>query len=443
MTVAATDNDDPVVVLGFFAHPDDETLSAGSLLAVLSRHAHVHVITATRGEMGEQMGPMATRASADPQSLAMAREQEVKHACHHLGVASHTFLDGGTGRYVDSGMVWQDEQRVVALPDPQASPNAFSVIDPDEPARELARYIEELRPTVVLTEEAAGGYGHPDHIRCHEVMMRAVHMAAPRWRVPFVAFPVWEERRWRLATAELADYPNLPLVDEYGEALNLPDLQAPLRSGVREHPDLVLDIDTSTVLPQVLAAMRAHKTQVHQVTQVSGQHLGGWFALTNNDYKPIPTHAALMLEPGWGEVEGLHNLFKGFARSKKPQTSGVSRFFWYQPFLYAFALFTGVIVGFVGTFSHRTNPPWGLVVGLLAVLAGAVFNRSIGSMKTTLTYGLAALASVALILIFQRGGDVIVAEDAVGLAWIIGVNVIVGLYLLVQLRRKTQRKESS
>ena len=37
--------------------------------------------------------------------------------------------------------------------------------------------IRELRPQVVVTYDASGGYGHPDHIQSHRVTMRAIELA--------------------------------------------------------------------------------------------------------------------------------------------------------------------------------------------------------------------------------------------------------------------------
>ncbi|HLS01647.1 MAG TPA: hypothetical protein VK054_06650, partial [Beutenbergiaceae bacterium] len=110
----------------------------------------------------------------------------------------------------------------------------------------------------------------------------------------------------------------------------------------------------------------------------------------------------------------------------------------YTPFVYAFALFTGVLAGFVGTFSHRNIPPWGVIVALIASAAGAVFNRAIGTIGTTFVYGLAVIASVATVVTFQRGGDVVVAEDALGLSWMIGVNMVMLIVLFTQVRNKAK-----
>ena len=41
-------------LLSFFAHPDDETMLAGGILAILSKlGVEIHYLSATRGEGGE------------------------------------------------------------------------------------------------------------------------------------------------------------------------------------------------------------------------------------------------------------------------------------------------------------------------------------------------------------------------------------------------------
>lgn len=416
------------VVLGFFAHPDDETLSAGGLLAHLASRADVHVVTATRGEMGEVVAPEGQRATPDRAKLPVIRSAEVRCACAHLGVTSHEFLDGGDGRFKDSGMAWEDDRRIRAVADPQAPEGAFSTIDIEEPAQLLAQKITNLRPTLVLTEEPAGGYGHPDHIRCHDVTMRALQIAARSWVVPYVAFAVQEAQRVHSANVGLTVIPEVPRTDEYGLALRKPDLAASLPSAVS--PDVDLVVDTTAVTGAVANAMRAHRSQVHAVGEYSGPFLAGWYALTNNDLKPILTHVGLNLAPGWGTPEGLEKFFAslGVPMTSEPAEHRVKG---YGAFLYAFALFSGVVVGFAGSFAHRGSPPWGLVIALVGVLAGAVMSRTIGSAKTAFTYAAGLIGSVLIITTVRTGGDVIIVEDALGLGWLTGIFIFAFIGTLI------------
>jgi N-acetyl-1-D-myo-inositol-2-amino-2-deoxy-alpha-D-glucopyranoside deacetylase len=52
-------------------------------------------------------------------------------------------------------------------------PRSFWQADLDEAARRLAWMIRRYQPDVVTTYNDFGGYGHPDHIRVHDVTVRA------------------------------------------------------------------------------------------------------------------------------------------------------------------------------------------------------------------------------------------------------------------------------
>ena len=60
--------------------------------------------------------------------------------------------------------------------------HAYWQADLDEAARRLTWLIREYRPDVVTTYNKFGGYGHPDHIRTHDVAIRAFARAGdPKW----------------------------------------------------------------------------------------------------------------------------------------------------------------------------------------------------------------------------------------------------------------------
>ena len=83
------------------AHPDDETLATGALIAWLVASGHeVSLLTATRGERGEVVpGPLSHLAGTP--ALETHREGELAGALRVLGVARHAFLGdppAGPGR---------------------------------------------------------------------------------------------------------------------------------------------------------------------------------------------------------------------------------------------------------------------------------------------------------------------------------------------------------
>lgn len=153
-------------VVAVHAHPDDEAIATGGALSHLAaRGADVTVITCTLGEQGEVIGETYQQlVNDDADQLGGFRIHELISSLEVLGVSGQ-FL-GGAGRWRDSGMVG----------DPANDhPRAF-VHSGGEAVDQLAGIFDQLRPHVVITYGPDGGYGHPDHIRAHEI----THEAAAR-----------------------------------------------------------------------------------------------------------------------------------------------------------------------------------------------------------------------------------------------------------------------
>jgi LmbE family N-acetylglucosaminyl deacetylase len=118
------------------AHPDDESLGTGGILAkYASDGIETYLLMATRGERGwagdEKEYP-------GPDALGRIREAELKAAAKVLGLQDVTFLDYRDGE-VDRA-------------------------DPGEIVAKIARHLRRIRPDVVVTFDPFGSYGHPDHI---------------------------------------------------------------------------------------------------------------------------------------------------------------------------------------------------------------------------------------------------------------------------------------
>ncbi len=80
----------PAHVVVVAAHPDDETLGAGGLIAVLSAAgARVDVVVATAGEASHPGSSTTT-----PEQLAAVREREVREAVRHLAPGATVHLLG-------------------------------------------------------------------------------------------------------------------------------------------------------------------------------------------------------------------------------------------------------------------------------------------------------------------------------------------------------------
>jgi N-acetyl-1-D-myo-inositol-2-amino-2-deoxy-alpha-D-glucopyranoside deacetylase len=227
------------------AHPDDESIGTGATMArYAAEGARVTLVTCTLGELGEIIPPALRHLL--PDELGEYRIGELARACEALGVTDHRFL-GGAGRWRDSGMM--------GLPD-NDDPRCFWQADVDEAAAELARIIHEVTPDVIVTYDANGFYGHPDHIQAHRVARRAVELAKREVKFYATAMP----------RSVLAEAVKLPADSWFQQVTEL-------NIGVPDDK-VTTAIDATGYLAAKLAAMRAHETQI----TVDGE----FFALSND-----------------------------------------------------------------------------------------------------------------------------------------------------------------
>ncbi|HEY3470188.1 MAG TPA: N-acetyl-1-D-myo-inositol-2-amino-2-deoxy-alpha-D-glucopyranoside deacetylase [Amycolatopsis sp.] len=266
------------------AHPDDETITTGATIArYAAEGAEVTVVTCTLGEEGEVMADLPELAGLGAQAadqLGGYRVAELQRACAALGVSRHRYL-GGLGRWRDSGMAGT----------PSAShPRAFTGGSADEQAAQLAEILDEVQPQVVVTYDAFGGYGHPDHIRAHEITMAAAPRATS---VERVFHTVTSRDAVRAGLAALRDDDPIFDVPDDDELPTTPD------------EEITTTLDVAAYVPAKIAALRAHATQL---AVVDGDL--PYFALTNEIAQPILAEDAYVL--AHGPAEGAaHDLFGG------------------------------------------------------------------------------------------------------------------------------------
>ena len=123
-----------------FAHPDDESRIVGGALAQYARRGtRVAVWIATRGE--------AWRPGADPDEMAALRAREMAGAAQVLGLARlemRCYPDGG-----------------------------LSAVHPESLVDDVAAFLAEERPQVVITFGPEGRTLHSDHIAIHQAATAA------------------------------------------------------------------------------------------------------------------------------------------------------------------------------------------------------------------------------------------------------------------------------
>ena len=234
------------------AHPDDESIFTGATMArYAAQGARVTLVTCTLGEMGEIIPPDLRHLL--PDELGQHRVTELDRACAALGVTDHRFL-GGMSRYRDSGMM--------GLPDNE-DPRCFWQAHVDEAAVALAKVISEVSPDAIVTYDADGFYGHPDHIQAHRVTVRARELAGSAAALYATVMP-------RSVLERAVELP------EDSWFIRAADLSASV-------PDdaVTTEIDGAAYLDAKREAMRAHETQVtvdgdyFALSNEIGQRIGG------------------------------------------------------------------------------------------------------------------------------------------------------------------------
>lgn len=141
-------------IVAFHAHADDPALLSGGTLARAAADGHrVVVVVATDG-MGEEC-PTPRRAELEAAAAILGVRRVV-----HLG-------------YAESG------HGPVRYPDPPGR-QRFVRADTEEAAHRLAAVLHEERADLLLGYDPNGGYGHPDHVKVHEVARRAARLTGTR-----------------------------------------------------------------------------------------------------------------------------------------------------------------------------------------------------------------------------------------------------------------------
>jgi N-acetyl-1-D-myo-inositol-2-amino-2-deoxy-alpha-D-glucopyranoside deacetylase len=231
------------------AHPDDESIGTGATMAKYAAEgAGVTLVTCTLGELGEVIPPKLAHLAWDcGGGLGQYRIGELTAACAALGVSDHRFL-GGPGRWRDSGMMGEPSNDWEGC---------FWRADVDQAAGELLTIIRQVRPQVMVSYDANGFYGHPDHIQAHRVAWRAFGLAnglVSKFYATAVPKSVLARAVELMRDAQPgnagsgAEFTQVESADEL--PFGTPDGQ------------VTTMVDAGAFLDAKLAAMRAHATQI-------------------------------------------------------------------------------------------------------------------------------------------------------------------------------------
>jgi LmbE family N-acetylglucosaminyl deacetylase len=221
-------------LVAFHAHPDDECITTGGTLARAVDEGHrVVLVYATRGELGE----VPEGLLAPGEALVDRRLAEVARSAAALGVHRVEYLG-----YRDSGMKGTADND---------DPAAFWRTDVDEAAARLVTILREERADVLLVYDVNGNYGHPDHVKVHQVGTRAAELAGTS-QVLEATMNRDNIRAFMQAMVATGDssWGEVPDFDDPEQAFGMPDEIITTRVDVRPWAE------------RKRASMQAHETQV-------------------------------------------------------------------------------------------------------------------------------------------------------------------------------------
>ncbi|MEO8638624.1 MAG: PIG-L family deacetylase, partial [Chloroflexota bacterium] len=264
----------PPGLLLVHAHPDDEVFATGGLIArSIAEGRRVDLVVCTGGEEGEIHDP-----SLDPEE-AKPRMREIRAAELECSVAA--LRGNGPGElhehrlgYRDSGMMDTEAN---------AHPECFWKADLEEATGRLVSVIREAQPAVMVTYDANGNYGHPDHINAHRIGVAAMQAAADpsRYADAGPAFAVdkfyevaFNRDRWLAVMAEMkergiklpwdfdaeADAAKADAATADAAKADAPETAEEESFGIPE-AEITTFLDVSAWAAAKLAAMDCHKTQ--------------------------------------------------------------------------------------------------------------------------------------------------------------------------------------
>jgi len=243
-------SDKRLTVMAVHAHPDDEVFGTGGVFArAAAEGLRTVLVTATRGDVGEINDPDLDPAEAR-ERLAAIREEELRRACAILGIGELYFLG-----YRDSGMA--------GTPD-NADPRNFHNADLDEATGRVVELMRRTRPHVVVTYDARGGYGHPDHIAAHRATVAAFDAAADPARYPDQGLEPWQPKKLYYTA-----FPRAGLL-RMREELQARGIAMPFGEDEDFDPtsftvpddEITTRVDVDSYVAQKQAALRVHRTQI-------------------------------------------------------------------------------------------------------------------------------------------------------------------------------------
>ena len=234
-----------LTLLAVHAHPDDESISTGGILAKYSAKGLRTVLAyGTGGEAGDILNPDFV-APKPGLNIKEIRAIELAAAVKVLAVETVCFLG-----YRDSGMAGRPENH---------HPQAFARADIQEATAGLVEIIRRVRPHVMVTYNEKGTYLHPDHIMANRVTLRAFQASGDSQFETGEALEPWQPLKLYYTAIPLERIRRMyRIVEERGEEPGFD----PEVIGTPEDK-ITTVVDVREYLSQKLEALNCHQSQMN------------------------------------------------------------------------------------------------------------------------------------------------------------------------------------
>lgn len=204
------------------AHPDDESLWTGGTIADLAaRGGRTSLITCT-WEPGT------------------SRHRELVDAVAALGMSEEPIMLGYADAFV-----------------PESAPGQPRFLDVpfDDEVQRVVAHIRDLKPDVIVTYNAYGIYGHPDHMHAHRLAVIAADAAAIGSYAPDLGEP------WQTKSLYFATLPRSTVV-ALGPFLSAAESKIRVAGTAPENVDVTLDLREH--LGEKIRAITSHRTEMER-----------------------------------------------------------------------------------------------------------------------------------------------------------------------------------
>ena len=164
-------NFNPQRLMVVHAHPDDETIFTGHIIAhALRADAQVQLVTLTRGERGNSRNPNLRSLNGSPADMANYRSNALLRAIESFEGLEHTFF--GTRAYLETS---QDSTGLGKIFDRDPLyPLTLTGSGATVVAEELVPVLKRFRPDTVVTLSPKNP--HSDHKMAYKAVKKAIKL---------------------------------------------------------------------------------------------------------------------------------------------------------------------------------------------------------------------------------------------------------------------------